>query len=119
MNNKKITELIGIAALVLSLIFVAWELRQSNRIAIATAEADLRAGNREANATVAENPELAGIIVKARETNASLDLVEDEILRSYASAQFNLLTQANASIRERPLFQHTRLMSIKTPLHAT
>jgi len=109
MNKKNIIELIGITALVVSLVFVAWELRQSNRIAIAiaTAEAELRTGNREFNSIVAENPGLAAILVKAREAGARLDPIEDEIHRSYARTGFNLLTQANAEYENGLLSNYT------------
>ena len=106
-TTKQFTELLGISALVVSLVFVAWELRQSNRIAIATAEAELRAGSREFNSLVAENPELAAILVKAREPNAILTPIEDEILRNYARTGFGLLTQMNAGYENGYLTSYT------------
>ncbi len=96
-GTKQLIEITGISAVVLSLIFVAWELRQSNRIAIATAETDLRSANRELISLVADNSILAAVIVKARDTSVQMNSTEQEIFKSYARASFNILSQANAA----------------------
>jgi len=96
-SAKQLAEILGVIAIVASLVLVASELRQSNRIAIATAEAELRASQREVNSLRAENPELAEILVKARDPSSQLNPIEEEIVQGYAAAQFAVLSQANAS----------------------
>jgi len=87
-------EIIGMAAIVFPLVFVAWELRQSNRIALAGTEADLRTADMELAIRVAENPALA-VIVEKLQNNSELSSLEDIQASSYATAAFATLAQAN------------------------
>lgn len=96
-DSKQLAEILGITAVIFSLIFVAWELRQSNRIAIAAAESELRTANRELSSLVAENLALSETIAKARNDIGNLTPAEEVSLHNYAQASFNVLTQANAA----------------------
>ena len=66
MSNKleyrQLAEILGLLSVVLSVIFVGFELRQSNRIAIATAENELRSSQRELIQTVVENQEISQLL---------------------------------------------------------
>ena len=61
-NYREIAETIGLLSVVLSVIFVGFELRQSNRIAIATAENELRSSQRDFIQTMVEDRELSNLI---------------------------------------------------------
>ena len=106
-GTKQLVEFIGITAVVISLWLVASELRQSNRIAIATSEADLRSSQRDVNSLAAENPELAAVLVKAQDITSQLDPIEEQVLRSFSAAQFSVLTQANVSNESGLLTSYT------------
>lgn len=94
---RQFVEFIGVASLIGSLIFVALELRQSNRIAITAAESDIRSAVRENRSLVAENSELAAIIAKSSNSDAELSPVEVLQLENYSQARFNIFTQVNAA----------------------
>ena len=94
-ENKRLFETAGVISVVLSLLFVAYQIQQANRIALAEAEADLRSSVRELNLTIAESSELSRIAVKARDNPSDLTPVEEYQLRYMASSHFSILTQAN------------------------
>ena len=63
---KNVAEMIGIGAIVASLLFLAFEIQQSNRIAIASSEIGIRNGYSEFNRGIYTNPDTARLMSKAR-----------------------------------------------------
>ena len=66
LERKQLIELVGALSIVASLVFVAVEIRQSNRIAVATAENEVRAATRELFLLTIEDPGVAALTLKAR-----------------------------------------------------
>ena len=64
-NWKDSAELVGIAAIVVSLVLVAYELRQNSEIAAAEADATRYLAAVESYSVVAENAEMAQLLRKA------------------------------------------------------
>jgi len=64
---KAIAETIGFFAVVASVLFLAAEVRQANRIAIASTEIGIRNGYSEFNRAIHSGPDLAELMVMARE----------------------------------------------------
>jgi hypothetical protein len=61
---REAVEIVGIVSIVASLLLVAWEVRQANRIAAAEIEMQLTQGFNELNIARAANPELARLFPK-------------------------------------------------------
>jgi hypothetical protein len=89
MNRSQWVEIVGIVAVVLSLIFVGLELRQNTAALSAQPLADL---NLAANADfhlAAENVDLAGLNVRGREGIEGFSAIELERYRSSWYSTFN------------------------------
>lgn len=89
LEAKQILELVGITAVVLSLLFVASELRLSNEIAIRESrEAILTAWN-EMSRLEYENPDITAFHIKLRDSSQTLNDEEkaraQALVRSYMS----------------------------------
>jgi hypothetical protein len=69
-NNRKDTrgtvELVGIVAMILSLLLVAYEVRQSNRIAEATTTYEIGRDVNQSNELGYSDPEFAALLVNLR-----------------------------------------------------
>ena len=89
-NVKEILEAIGIIAVVISLIFVGYQLQQSNRIAERDARAEIVANHISLNAIVLENSELAELLGKHRTYGIVVNSVEAEQSRRLADLWFQL-----------------------------
>ncbi len=63
-DNRQIIETVGLSAVVLSLLFVALEIRQSNRIAVVNAEYELRNNFSSINEAILTQPDLADFLLK-------------------------------------------------------
>ena len=63
---KNVAEFVGIGAIVASLLFLAFEIQQSNRIAIASTEVGIRNGYSEFNRGIYTNADTALLMSKAR-----------------------------------------------------
>ncbi len=61
---REIVEIIGIISIVAALLLVAWEIRQSNRIAAAQIEMGLARGFNETNVSRATEPDFAKLFPK-------------------------------------------------------
>ena len=66
-RRKEIIEATGLAAIVASLLFLAFEIQQSNRIAIASTEIGIRNGYSEFNRGIHSNSDLTELLSKATE----------------------------------------------------
>ena len=97
-EKKQILELVGIATVVLSLMFVAYEIRQSNNIATVSNSNDIYGKFNAVNEALMSDPELAGLIIKAGKVEKLGDLTESEILRFNGWIQFLLNIWVSANI---------------------
>ncbi|HAJ76755.1 MAG TPA: hypothetical protein DCM64_09905 [Gammaproteobacteria bacterium] len=96
-GTKEIVEIIGILAIVLSLLFVASELRLSNTIAIRESREAVVNHFFELSSTRYENPEVAALIAKLKDSTQSLN--EEELIRAegLADTYINLAGLINSS----------------------
>ena len=74
----------GNLGVILGILFLAVELQQSNRIAIGTAEAELRERYIELGNLEIENPNMAQAVLALREKDTELTPIQDLLLRRYA-----------------------------------
>lgn len=86
--NKWLTLLANFGVLV-GIIFLAVEVRQSNRIAIATTEISVRDQFKTNNELVLANDAVAELLVKAADADAEFSAVETEKLYAYLYAHIN------------------------------
>ena len=88
-------EVVGLITVVLSLLFVGLELRQSSEIATVEASQALLQMNQELAIAGYMEPDMAALTVKAREHGLdSLSTVEAERYFSFVRAQINIWEQA-------------------------
>lgn len=73
-QTKDIIELVGIAAVVLSLLLLAYEVRQSNRIAQATTTYEVNRDINQFNELGYSSPEAAALLIKFRDGSQLTDV---------------------------------------------
>lgn len=75
-DTTKLLEIVGIFAVIISMIFVAYEIRQSNKIATATMTNDVLNQISESNQLLLENEDLLDMIVSFTDNNLELTAAE-------------------------------------------
>ncbi len=93
MDTSRLNERLQILALLgvlAGLIFLALEIQQANRIAIATTEITVREGWGSVNETIFTNPETAALLAKARIADAEFSDAEREMLDAFAARMMNI-----------------------------
>ena len=65
-NSKQIVEAVGILAVVFSLLLVAFEIRQANRIAVVNTEFALRNSYHDTNIALLNNPDMVDFAIRTR-----------------------------------------------------
>ena len=83
-KRKELADLVGLAAVVLSLLFLAYEIRQSNRIARSTISYELGNNTSQLDQLVWTNSEVAALQVRIRDPAYVPTVVEEEMLRAQA-----------------------------------
>ena len=96
--RNQILEIVGIATVVLSLMFVAYEIRQSNKIATVSNANEIYGQFNAVNEALMSDPELARLIIKASKVEKLGDLTKSEILRFNGWIQFLLNTWLSGNI---------------------
>ena len=91
-RTRTIVELTGLVAVVVSLLIVAYEVRQSNRIAQATTTYEIGRDVNEFNVLGYSDPEFAEFLVKLRDRDAELSSVDAMRARLLANRFVNLWT---------------------------
>ncbi len=89
-DKFKVAEAIGIASVVFSLLVVAYEIRQTNQIAIVTAEIELRNNYSALNELMAADTELTALLVRLADPEYQTTPAEDIRLRSFAFRFLNI-----------------------------
>ena len=89
-RRKEIAEAVGLVAIVASLLFLAFELQQSNRIAIASTEIGIRNGYSEFNRGIYSSDGIADILSKAEDPGVEWTSVEYLKIMMVASDLLNV-----------------------------
>ena len=107
-KNQRL-ELVGIVMVVLSLIFVAYELRQSNKIATVSNVNETYDRFTAINEALMSDPELARLLLKVGKAQEISDLTESEGLRisSWYHFLFNIWLAANIAYDNGQLAEPT------------
>ena len=107
--RNQILEIVGIVMVVLSLMFVAYEIRQSNKIATVSNVNEIYNRFTAVNEALMSDPELARLIIKVGEAEELSDLTESEVLRFYSWIQFltNIWVSANIAYDNGQLAEPT------------
>ncbi len=93
MGTSRLSEWLQILAslgVLVGLIFLALEIQQANRIAIATTEITVREAWGSSNETVYTNPETAALLAKARSADAEFSDAEREMLDYFVARLTNI-----------------------------
>lgn len=96
MSTSKFNERLQILAslsVLAGLVFLALEIRQANRIAIATTEITVRESFASSNESVYTNPEIAALLAKARHADAMFTEAEHEMLDYWLGRMTNIWIQ--------------------------
>ena len=80
---RQTLEVASVLAVIVSLLVVAYEIRQSNNIALVSTENEIRNNYASLDETLLNNPELSELLFKARDSNYNLEGVEQEIITTY------------------------------------
>lgn len=83
-DSKQILEIAGVVAVIVSLLFVASEISQSNRIAIREARSELISQELELQNSFLENPELSALMLKLKDKDPNLSPLDEFQAESFA-----------------------------------
>jgi len=72
-NSRQFVEAIGLSAVVLSLLLVAYEIRQANRIAVVNAEFELRSSYQATNIALLDNPDMVDFTIRLQTSGEQLE----------------------------------------------
>jgi len=86
---EKWLSLVANLAVLAGILFLALEIRQANRIAIATTEISIRGEHKALNELILANDDVAQLLVKALDPNADFSPVDTEKLFAYLYACIN------------------------------
>jgi len=86
--NKWLT-LVANLGVIAGIVFLALEIRQSNRIAVATSEISIRQTYGALSESVMESPEMAEVLFKAQSPDANLSGAERVMGEFYIAREFN------------------------------
>lgn len=87
---KDIAETIGLVAIVASLLFLAFEIQQSNRIAIASTEIGIRNGYSEFNRALHSGSDIAELMVRGKVPDAEWSPSEELKVLMVVTDLFNV-----------------------------
>ncbi|MDE0755845.1 MAG: hypothetical protein OSB26_14465 [Woeseiaceae bacterium] len=88
-SSRKIVEIVGFLAVIASLLFVAYEIRQSNRIALGTTAYEIQRNWISINDAIATDEELAALLIKLGDENAELSALEQVQSAAYGRRFIN------------------------------
>ena len=96
-NNLKYFEFLGIIGVIVSLLFVAYQVQQANRIARVTTEYEIRNNRSEWQSIFLENPEITEFMIRIiAQSNSIEDMPEIDRRRAYIFAMRGIETWAAA-----------------------
>lgn len=97
LEGKQIAEYAGILAVVVSLLFVAFELRLSNTIAVRESSADILDRWFEISRIAYENPTVASLLTKLQDPSPTLTAEEEVRATNLANTYSTVIGLLNAS----------------------
>lgn len=108
-STKILFEILGVFSVVLSLLFLTYEIRQSNRIAIASAEIEVMNNAASFNELRITDGGLRDALTKASSIEGTRTLTADEelIVRGYATRFFNLALAKEAAYQNGVLSEES------------
>jgi hypothetical protein len=89
-RRKEITEAVGLVAIIGSLLFLAFEIQQSNRIAIASTEIGIRNGYSEFNRGIYSSAGIGDLLSMAKDPGVEWTSVEELNVMMVASDLLNV-----------------------------
>lgn len=93
-------EILGLAAVIMSVLLLAWETRQNTQTATAQALLDLNAMANEVLSAEAQSAQLAAVVVKGEEDLDSLSPVEYRQFESHVYTVINTIDAAHGFFTE-------------------
>ena len=99
-KDSRWPELLGLAAVLVSVLLLAWEIRQNTQTATAQALLDLNAMANEVLSAEAESPQLAAVLVKGEEDLESLSPAEYRQFESHVYRVINTIDAAHGFFTE-------------------
>ena len=115
LGTKDYLELTGITAIIISLLFVTLEIRQSNRIALSQSETDFRSRVIEIQSRVIENDDIAAALVKMRSEDAQLTPEENEKIYVWAISLQSNWKSVSAAFENGLVSQSTMNTILEAP----
>lgn len=97
--RRDLAELTSVIAVIASLLFLAYEIRQSNRIARSTISYELANNYSELNEIVWTDPEVAALHVKVRDSSYVPTEVEEEMLLAEVRRRLNVWGAVESAYR--------------------
>ena len=95
MDTSRLNNWLTLAAnigVIAGIFFLAFEIRQSNRIALVANETDIRKSYADLTAAIFSNRDSAELLARATDPNAEFDDVELEMLSAHVLTMLNLWT---------------------------
>ena len=89
-GNRNFVEAMGLIAVVASLVFVALEIRQSNRIALVETELGIREVYNQLNQSVYTNKDVSELLAKSQKPNLEYNSTELEMIWALAFSTMNI-----------------------------
>ena len=89
-NRVRFLEIVGIVTVVLSLLFVGYEIRQSNKIATVANSNEIYGSFVTMNSALMTDIELANLLIKTGSMNHMSDFTDSELTRISSWAHFLL-----------------------------
>ena len=103
----KIFELSGIATIILSLVFIVYEIRQANTIAMIQAKLEIQGNFSAINELIIGNKAFADLLYKMTDENAKLEGGELEQVRAHVRRMANVWGAAETSDKAGLLTEKT------------
>ncbi len=100
MKDSRWLEVLGLATVIVSVLLLAWEIRQNTQTATAQAMLDLNAMANEVLNAEAQSVQLAGVLVKGDEDLDSLSPVEYQQFQSHVYTAINTIAAAHGFFNE-------------------
>ena len=88
-NNSRIIEIVGLLAVVISLVFVGYEIRENTKLASAQALLELSQLSQENLLLVVDNDSLNELLLRAEKDHSNLSQEEHRKVRQYIYAVWN------------------------------
>lgn len=112
-RTRAIAEVVGITAIVASLLLLTYELNQSNRLATANAIHDLVQNYNQINVQILSDPEVAELYMMLRNPDQEYTGINLERVQAIAQHQVNNWDWINAAYREGLISRPTYETNIK------